>query len=189
VVDRRHTVRRLDEDEPVHAVRDVHADRCGRAVIDVQAVIERLERELRLVTRRREGRSRAAARTGDAVQVDVVWHLRVGVIAQVELDRVAFAHADEGARHGAAEGPESVGDAFGDRPLQFLHFEVDDDLGRRVPARRRRHVRRRSELRDDRLALRRTEVASRRAARVRRLGVRWLLWRLRAAHREQQGQR
>jgi hypothetical protein len=33
------------------------------------------------------------------VQVDVVRHLVVGVVLQVELDRVPLAHADEAARH------------------------------------------------------------------------------------------
>jgi hypothetical protein len=44
--------------------------------------------------------------------VDVVRHLRIGVVVEVELDRVALANADEAAGHGAAEGPEGVGDAF-----------------------------------------------------------------------------
>src|SRR5690606_39927125 len=35
------------ENQAVHAVRHVHADRRGRAVIDIQALVQRLERELR----------------------------------------------------------------------------------------------------------------------------------------------
>jgi hypothetical protein len=59
--------------------------RRGGAVVDVQAGVERLERELRLVARRRERAGRAAARAGDGVQVDVVRHLVVGVVLEVEL--------------------------------------------------------------------------------------------------------
>ena len=38
---------RLDRDQPVHAIGNVHADRRRRAVIDVEPGIDRLERELR----------------------------------------------------------------------------------------------------------------------------------------------
>jgi hypothetical protein len=84
------------------------------------------------VARRGEARGRAAARTGDAVQVDVVRHLAAGMVLEMELDRVALAHADEAAGHRAAEGPERVLHALGDLTFDFLHFELDDDLGRRV---------------------------------------------------------
>ena len=47
VIDRRQALRRLDEDQAVHAVGDVHAHRRRGAVIDVQALVQRLERELR----------------------------------------------------------------------------------------------------------------------------------------------
>ena len=43
VIDRRQALRRLDQDQAVHAVGDVHADRRGRAVVDEQARVERLE--------------------------------------------------------------------------------------------------------------------------------------------------
>ena len=136
LVDRRQAFRRLDEDQAVHAVGHVHADRCGGAVIDVEARVERLEREARRMARRGEARRRAAAGTGDAVQVDVVRHLDSGWLLQVELDRVALAHADEAAGHGAAEGPERVGHAFGNRHVLFDHVEFDDHLRGRVAVRR-----------------------------------------------------
>ena len=119
----------------------MHADRRGRAVIDVDALVQRLERELRFVSRRGEARRRAAAGTGDAVQVDVVRHLVVRMVLQMELDRVALAHADEAAGHGAAEGPERVAHALGDLLLDLADFEFDDHLGRMSAVRRRRHVR------------------------------------------------
>ena len=73
------------------------------------------------------------------MQVDVVRHLAVGMILEMELDRVALAHADEAARHRAAESPERVSDAVGDRLVDFDHFELDDDLGRLFAIGRRRH--------------------------------------------------
>ena len=83
------------------------------------------------MARRGEARGRAAAGPGDAVQVDVVRHLAVGMVLEMELDRVALAHADEAAGHRAAEGPERVLHAFGDLACSTsLHFELDDDLGR-----------------------------------------------------------
>ena len=104
------------------------------------------------------------------MQVDVVRHLVVGVVLQVELDRVALAHADELAGHLAAEGPERVVDAVGDRHLDFLHLELDDDF-RRLRARHRgRDLRRRRQLRLDRVTLRRTEVTFGGASRI----CRWL---------------
>ena len=90
----------------------------------------------------------------------------VGHVAQVELDRVALAHADEAARHGAAEGPEGVGDAFGDRHLLLDDVELDDHLRRRLAPGGGRHLRRRGQHGLDRLALRRAEVALARAAGV-----------------------
>ena len=56
--------------------------------------------------------------------------LLVGMILEVELDRVALAHADEAAGHGAAEGPERVGHALGDLLVDLVHLEIDDDLRR-----------------------------------------------------------
>lgn len=59
VVDLGHALRRLHEDEAVHAIGHVHAHWCGGAVIDIDAFVQRLEGELRFMTRRREtgGRS------------------------------------------------------------------------------------------------------------------------------------
>lgn len=51
---------RLDQDQAVHPVGDMHADRCGGAVVDIDALVEGLEGELRFVARRRETRCRAA---------------------------------------------------------------------------------------------------------------------------------
>src|SRR3546814_11432050 len=55
----RHALRRLDQDQAVHAVGDVHADRRGGAVVDEQAGVERLEGEAADVTRRGEQIGRA----------------------------------------------------------------------------------------------------------------------------------
>ena len=103
-VDLRQRLLRLHVDEPVHAVGDVHADRRGGAVVDVQAGVERLEAETADVAGRGETGGGATAGPGHPVQVDVVRHLAVRHVAQVELHRVALAHADEAARHGGAKG-------------------------------------------------------------------------------------
>src|SRR5690606_28839136 len=143
--------------------------RRGGAVVDIQAGVERLEGELRTLARRRERGAGAATRTGDAVQVDVVRHLRIGVVVQVELHRVALAHADEAAGHGAAEGPEGVGDALGDLHVDLADLELDLDLGRVVAVGRRRYVRRRGQHGLDDVALGRAEIALARTAGVARL--------------------
>ena len=172
-IDLRQSFRRLNQNEAIHAVRDVHADRRGRAVVDVETLIQRLEGELRLMPRRREARRGAAAGTCHAVQVDVVRHLARGMILQMELDGVALAHANEAARHGAAERPERVLHAFGNFEVDLFHFEIDDDFRGIVAVRRRRHFRRTRQDRLDRLALRRTEIPLFRTARVgRRIGGR-----------------
>src|SRR3546814_941724 len=133
--------------------------RSGGAVVDEQAGVERLEGEAADVTRRGERRRGAAAGAGDAVQVDVVRHLAVGHVAQVELDRVALAHADQADRHRAAEGPEGVRRAAGDLHLLLEHVQADDPLGRIVAASRRRHAPWWREDRVDRFALRRADGA------------------------------
>ena len=56
-VHRRQAFLRLDQDQAVHAVADMHADGRGRAMINEKPGIERLERELRRVPRRGEGRA------------------------------------------------------------------------------------------------------------------------------------
>jgi len=47
------------------------------------------------VPRRDERRLASAARTRRTVEIDVVRQLIVGMVAQVCLDEVAFAHADD----------------------------------------------------------------------------------------------
>ncbi len=151
--------RRFDQDQAIHAVGDMHADRRRGAVVHIDPLIEGLEGELRFVARRGEARRRAAARPGHAVQVDVVRHLAVRVVLEVELHRIALPHADEAAGHRAAEGPEGVADPFGDRHFLLDHLQLHDDLGRIVAVDRRRHVGRTREHRADGLAARRTEIA------------------------------
>jgi hypothetical protein len=50
------------------------------------------------------------------------------VVLEVELDLVTLPHADEAARHRAAERPERVVDAVGDRQLLLLHLELHDHV-------------------------------------------------------------
>ena len=51
----------------------------------------------------------------DAMQIDVMRHLAIGHIAQVQLHHIALAHTDDIARHVPAECPEGVVDTFGNR--------------------------------------------------------------------------
>ena len=90
---------------------------------------------------RGQRRRRAAARSVDRVQVDVVRILVVGVVVEVELHLVALADADELAGHMTAEGPEGVAHAVGEPSFDFLDLEMHDDLGRVVTGYRRRDVR------------------------------------------------
>ena len=192
VIDLRQSFRRLDQDQSIHAVGDVHADRRRRAVVDEQAVIEGLEGEPGFMARCGEARCRATARAGHAVQVDVVRHLRIGMVLQVELDRVALANADEAARDRATKGPERVARAFRDFHFEFTHLELDDDLGRRGATGGRRNQWRTGQDRVHRFALWRTEVTlfrtsgvGLRAGRLRRRGRR--LGNARGTAHDQQG--
>ena len=160
VVHRLEALRGLDQHQAVHAVADVHAHRRGGAVVDVDPLVQCLEGELRLVAGCRKARGRAAAGTDDAVQVNVVRHLVVGMIAEVKLDRVTLAHADEAAGHRAAEGPERVAHPFGDLLLHLPDLQLHDHPGRMAAVRRRRHVGRCSEQRVDRRTQRSRGVSS-----------------------------
>ena len=139
-LDGRQALLRLDEDEAIHPVGDVHRHRGGRAVIDVEAGIERLEGELRRMPRGGERRRRAAARAGDRVQVNVVRQLARRVIRERELDEVALADADEAAGHITAEGPEEILHAIGQLLHHLAHFELHDDLGGVGAVEGRRHL-------------------------------------------------
>ena len=116
--------------------------RRGRAMINVKPWIQRLERKHRGVSRRGEGRRRAATRSADRVQVNVVRHLAVGIIMQMKFYEVAFADADETAGNIAAKRPEHILDAIGEPLGKLLDFEVDDDARRVFARNRRRHIRR-----------------------------------------------
>ena len=133
-VDARQPARRLHQNEPVHAVGDVHSHRRGGAVIDIQARIQRLEGEHRGVPRRGERRRRPAAGAGDRVQVDVVRHSAVRAVVQVKLHQVALAHPDELAGHHPAEGPEGVFHPVGQPAAQLAGFQMHNHF-RRVVAR------------------------------------------------------
>ena len=118
----------------------MHADRCGRAVINEKPGVERLEGKLRRMPRRGERRSRAAARPGDGVQVNVVRQLAVRRVVQMEFHIVAHADADETAGHVAAKSPKRVIHAVRQPFRDFLHFEMHDDFGRVLALDGRRHA-------------------------------------------------
>ena len=74
------------------------------------------------------------------MQIDIVRHLVVGMIVEMEFDEIAFADADEFAGDAATEGPESVIDAVGEAPAQFAYFQVNDDFGGVIAMDRRRYA-------------------------------------------------
>ena len=82
---------------------------------------------------RRKRRSRPTPWSGHRVEVDVVRHRAVVRVQHRELHEVALAHADEVARHLAAEGPEGVVDAVGEAHGLLDALELDLDPGG-VPA-------------------------------------------------------
>ena len=86
---------RLDQDQAIHAIGDMHGDRRRGAVIDEKARIDRLERKDRAMAGRSQRCGGAAAGAVDGVQVDIVRHLVVGMIFQMHFDQVALAHPDE----------------------------------------------------------------------------------------------
>ena len=124
----RQSARGFHQHQPIHAVRDVHAHRRCRTVIHVDALMQRLERELRFMPGSGEARGRTAAGTDDAVQIDVVRHLVVRMVLQMKLHRVALPYADEATRHGAAEGPERVAHALRKSPSPPREFRVRRSL-------------------------------------------------------------
>src|SRR6185312_11278413 len=155
VIHLRHALRRLYQDQSVHPIGNVHTDRGGRAVIDVDTLVESLEAEHRFMSWRREARGRPTTRSGHPVEIDVVRHLRARMVAH----GITLPDADEAARDGAAERPESVIDALGDRLLELAYFELDDHAGRIVAMNGWRNVRRTCENGLDRLTLGRAKIA------------------------------
>ena len=81
-------------------------------MIDVDPLVQRLERELGLMPRGGEARRGAAARSDDTMQINVMRHLVVGMISQMKFDGVPLAHSNETSGNRAPEGPEGVTHAF-----------------------------------------------------------------------------
>ena len=139
-VDRRQAALRLDQDQPVHAVGDVMGDHGRRTVIHEQARGQRLEPETLLLARIGLGGGSAAAGTGGRVEVDRVQHRAAVGVLQVDLDRVADAHAQHRARHLAVEGPVAERRALCEPRLELDRDEVDPHRLRPAIADRRRHL-------------------------------------------------
>src|SRR6188508_2953699 len=77
------SARRLDQNESVHAVGDMLANWCRRAVIDVEPGIERLERELRAAAWCSVAAGSSTAWTGHRMEVDVMREPAVGMVHEV----------------------------------------------------------------------------------------------------------
>src|SRR6476661_6920487 len=128
-VDRSQTSGRLNENQAIHPIGHVLTHRRGCAVIDIEPRIQRLERELSLMARRRVTAGGSSSGPSDRMQVDVVWKSTVGMIHEMELDRIAFAHTDKLSGHLTPECPEVVLDSLGDGQIHFRDFKLNDDLG------------------------------------------------------------
>jgi hypothetical protein len=72
MVNGRQAFGRLNQHDSLHAVANVHANGRGCAVIHVNALVQSLKSELRLVSWGRETRSRTAAWTDNAMEINVV---------------------------------------------------------------------------------------------------------------------
>jgi hypothetical protein len=98
-------------------------------VINEQARNKRFERDHLLLSRLGLREFGAAARTGGGMEIDRVVHEAGLVVFEMDLDRVADAHADEGARYLAVERPEIVAGLVVQLPFEFDRLQVDaDDL-------------------------------------------------------------
>jgi hypothetical protein len=137
----RESADRLDENEPVHAVGYVHANRGGGAVVEVEARVQRLEGEDRDVSRGGERGCRTTAGSGHRVQVDVVWHLAVWMIHEMKLHFVVLTDAHELSGDAPAERPEGVVNSIRHPFHDFHDFEFDRNLGRVVAGDRWRDIR------------------------------------------------
>src|SRR5204862_1151353 len=105
---RQHARLRLDDDRAVHAVRDVHQDRLGAAVVHEDTGIVRAER----VAYRLAGEhvaERLVRRDPGGVEVDRMWDR--AAVGQRDLDELTLADVDDGAGRTAGPGPGGVLDA------------------------------------------------------------------------------
>src|SRR6266487_2741608 len=119
----------LHENQAVHAIGNVHPYRCRGAVIDIQPGVERGEREPRAVTRSGKRGGRAAPRTSDSMQIDIVWQFAIGMIVQVKLYHIPMFDADKFPRNAAAKSPEDIVHTISQPLDYFPHFQLDDGFG------------------------------------------------------------
>src|SRR6476620_2800103 len=113
---------RLDQDQSVHAIGAVLPDRRRRAVIYVEPGVDRLERELRTTAGCGVAAGSSAAWGGHRMEVDVMREPAVGMVHEVEFDRIALSHSNEFSGNFSAKGPEAVLDAVGHRQVDLAHL-------------------------------------------------------------------
>ncbi len=98
------------------------------------------------------------------MQIDIVRHSRIGMILQMELDRIPLSYSNEAARYCSAEGPECISYALGDFHIEFANFHIDDNFRRVVAIYRGRNIRCRGEDSLYGITLRRPEITGRGAS-------------------------
>src|SRR5215469_11901842 len=130
----------LHEDQSIHAVGDVMRHAGRRAVINEQTRNKCFERDHLLLSRLGLREFGAAARTGGGMEIDRVIHEAGLVVFEMDLNRVADAHADEGAGYLAVECPEIVAGLIVQLPFELDRLQVDPDDLRWPGADRRRQI-------------------------------------------------
>ena len=99
---------RLNQDQTIHTVTDVHAYRGHSTVIDVQAGLQCFPAESRSAARCGKCSSSTTARAGRSVEVDVMRYGRIWVVGEFYFHGVAFAHTNHLTWNVTVECPVSV---------------------------------------------------------------------------------
>ena len=134
VVDRRQARFGLDQDHAIHAVGNVLGDHRRRAVVNVKAGNEGLERH-RFFGARIDLQCRStSAGAGCRMKIHRVDHVAVGRVLQMNVDGVADANANERSRHFAIEGPVAECRCFCEPAFLLDREQIEPDgLGSRLP--------------------------------------------------------
>jgi len=131
----------LDKDGAVHALSDVHTEWSDGAMIKEEAGMEKAERALGGFLEGRGENGGPAARTADAVQVDVVLHPGVILVGEIHFQNITDTSSKNGAGDSALKSPElKLLIANAQREHLPGGSYVDRYLGLMAPSDGRRHV-------------------------------------------------
>ena len=99
---------RLNQDQTIHTVTDVHAYWGNSAVIDVQAGLQCFPTESRSATRCSKCSCSATARAGRSMEIDVMRYSRIWVVGEFYFHGIAFAYTNHLTWNVTVECPVSV---------------------------------------------------------------------------------